>query len=222
MWALKIMAKEKEGPYSWRTEKFNVKLYYYALNNYYEKGKYYFTSTGLVEGSQQNVNAFMKSLSKDKKTSHFEKNKNSFVYIYSEDEKSERIPAVKLAYNPKFFFLKPAYVDEKGFEHWEIACAERKELDAIIKLAHVWKKTEFKLHHLKKQKFESVMLFSTHPNLTDRQKKALDLAIENGYYGYPRKIKLEKLAQMMKISLSTYQFHLAKAEEKVLPKLKEM
>ena len=168
----------------------------------------------------------MKSLSEDKKTHYFEQNKNSFAYIYFEKETAERIPAVKIVYNSKFFFLKPAFVDEKGFEHWEIACPERKEFELIIKIAHQWKKsgksTDFKVYYLKKQKFESVMLFSTHPNLTAKQKKALDLAVENGYYGYPRKIKLEKLAQMMNVSLSTYQFHLAKAEEKVLPKLREM
>ncbi len=61
------------------------------------------------------------------------------------------------------------------------------------------------------------MIYSLLPKLTKKQKQALILAVENNYYGYPRKIKLEKLAKIMKISLSTYQFHLAKAEAKLLP-----
>ena len=58
---------------------------------------------------------------------------------------------------------------------------------------------------------------SAQPNLSTQQKKALELAIKNKYYGYPRKITLKKLSKLMNISESTYQFHLAKAEEKILP-----
>ncbi len=57
-------------------------------------------------------------------------------------------------------------------------------------------------------------------NLPEKQKKAFLLAIENNYYEYPRKIELEKLAKIMKVSLSTYQERLRKAElmKKILPK----
>ncbi|MGV8150368.1 MAG: helix-turn-helix domain-containing protein [Candidatus Woesearchaeota archaeon] len=212
-----MIVKEKNGIYSWRTEKFNVKLYYYALNNYVENGKIYVTSVGIIEG--KNKELFFKSVSKDKKKHYFENNKNSFIFTYSEPLKSPRAEAIKLAYNPKFVYIKPTLVDEKGFEHWEIACPERKELEMVINLAHKWGAVDFKVSYLKKQKFSSLMIVSPMPNLTDKQKQALDLAVENGYYGYPRKIKLEKLAQMMRLSLSTYQFHLAKAEQKVLPNI---
>lgn len=210
MWALKLKVREEGGPFSWRTEKFNVTMQYYALNNYVENGRIYVTSVGVVDGDNKGL--FFKSLAQDKKKHYFENNKNSFTYTYSEPIKSERADAIRLAYNPKFVYIKPAFVDEKGFEHWEIACPERKELEKIINLAHDWKAVNFKVFYLKKQKFSSLMIVSPMPNLTDKQKRALDLAIEHGYYGYPRMIKLEMLARMMKISLSTYQFHLAKAE----------
>ena len=45
----------------------------------------------------------------------------------------------------------------------------------------------------------------------------MNLAIKHSYYDYPRKIELEKLADIMKISYSTYQAHLRKAEKKLLP-----
>ena len=61
------------------------------------------------------------------------------------------------------------------------------------------------------------MIYAMLPKLTAKQKTALVSAVENGYYGYPRKVKLEYLAKLMKISLSTYQFHLAKAEAKLMP-----
>ncbi|MBS3099479.1 helix-turn-helix domain-containing protein, partial [Candidatus Pacearchaeota archaeon] len=33
-------------------------------------------------------------------------------------------------------------------------------------------------------------------NLTEKQKEAFALAVENGCYGYPRKVKLEKLGKI--------------------------
>jgi predicted DNA binding protein len=56
-----------------------------------------------------------------------------------------------------------------------------------------------------------------HPELTDKQKTAIELAIKNGYYEYPRKIELKKLAKIMKVSYSTYQAHLRKAEKSLIP-----
>ena len=65
------------------------------------------------------------------------------------------------------------------------------------------------------------MIYSSAPNLTDKQKNALSLAIEGGYYGYPRRITLEKLGKIQGMSYSTYQFHLRTAEKKIMPFLNE-
>ena len=57
------------------------------------------------------------------------------------------------------------------------------------------------------------------PDLTKKQKQALELAINNGYYDYPKKITMEKLAKLMKISYSTYQQHLKTSESKIMPSI---
>ncbi len=217
MWALKIRAKENDGPFSWRTEKFGVTIHYYALSHYIENGRIFVTSIGTVDGNEKQQKQFFKSLAMDKKKHFFEHHVNAFTFIYSEPLSAPRAKAIQLVYNPKLLYITPAFVDKEGFEYWEIACPERKQLEEIIKLAHQWKAVNFKVYHLKKKHVSSFMILSTLPKISARQKIALDLAIANGYYGYPRHITLEKLAKMMKISLSTYQFHLAKAEEKVLP-----
>jgi predicted DNA binding protein len=67
------------------------------------------------------------------------------------------------------------------------------------------------------QKIKNLMIESILPNLSEQQRKAFELALENDYYGYPRKIKLIDLAKRMNVSVSTFQFHLAKAEEKLMP-----
>ena len=52
-------------------------------------------------------------------------------------------------------------------------------------------------------------------------KYEFELAYENGYYSYPRKITLKKLAGLAKIGISTFQEHLRKAELKLLPTIIE-
>jgi predicted DNA binding protein len=46
---------------------------------------------------------------------------------------------------------------------------------------------------------------------------AMELAIKNGYYHSPRNISVEQLAKLAKLSFSTFQVHLRKAEEKLIP-----
>ena len=55
------------------------------------------------------------------------------------------------------------------------------------------------------------------PELTEKQKQAMNLAIKQGYYNYPRKISIEQLAKLSKLSFSTFHAHLRKAEQKLLP-----
>ena len=51
----------------------------------------------------------------------------------------------------------------------------------------------------------------------EKQKQAIELAIKRGYYTSPRKISLQELAKISKLSFSTFQVHLRKAEEKLIP-----
>jgi predicted DNA binding protein len=43
------------------------------------------------------------------------------------------------------------------------------------------------------------------------------MAIKNGYYNYPRKTSIEKLAELSGLSFSTFHAHLRKAEQRLLP-----
>lgn len=217
MWALKIRVREKWNIYNKRTLKFKVKLYFYSQNNYEEKGRIHFVASGIIEGEQQAKRRFLLDLEKDKKVKHVEWNNDFFVCIYSEKKTSQRAKAVKAAYNPRLIFLKPVVIDEDGWEEWEVASTRREDLQAFIKSAKVLPNIESKLFYLRRQKISNLMIYAMLPKLTERQRKAVILAIENGYYGYPRKVTLERLARAMKISTSTYQFHLAKAEAKMMP-----
>ncbi len=217
MWTLKIVAREKGNLFQERTIKYKVKIYFYSNNYYIEKEKIFFVGSGIIDGERNAKRKFFLDLRKDKKINFLEHNKDFFIYSYSEKQTGERAKAVKAAYNPRLVFLKPTVIYENGWEEWEFGSMEKKDLDIFIKNAEGLKDTEFKIQYFKQQKIENLMIYAMLPNLTDKQKEALMLAVEKEYYGYPRKVKLENLAKQMNVSLSTFQFHLAKAEAKLMP-----
>ena len=58
--------------------------------------------------------------------------------------------------------------------------------------------------------------------LTSKQLKAVNLAIEKGYFEIPKKVNLDELSKQMKISRATFLEHLRKAERKILSKYFDM
>jgi len=105
-------------------------------------------------------------------------------------------------------------IKENGWESGELAAIERVELENF--LTYVGSiDLQFKLVKFKKEPISNLMVVSMLPNLTEKQKQALQLAVENNYYGYPKKTNVKSLAKEMDISVSTCQFHLAKAEAKI-------
>ncbi|MBR9701909.1 hypothetical protein GOV13_03225 [Candidatus Pacearchaeota archaeon] len=216
MWQLKIRAREKWNIYNSRTVKFGVMIYFYSQNYYSEKGKLFFVASGIVDGELDQRNKFFRDLKKDKKVKHLDYKNDFFICIYEEPRTAKRTKAVKVAYNPKLIFLKPTIIDKEGWEEWEVASVDRKDLEAFIDESERLG-IEFKVLHFNQKKIENIMIYSMIPTLTEKQKQVFLLAVKHGYFGYPRKVTLQKLAKMSNISLSTFQFHLAKAEAKLLP-----
>jgi len=199
---------------------FKVRIHFYSQKYFSEKNHIYFINSGIVLGEEKNKIAFFKDLKRDKKIKDIEVNNDFFISTYFEKKTEARISALKAVYNQKMIFLKPTIFDEKGFEEWEIASFNRKDLENVLRHAKNLQKLkggEFNLLSFKEQRIKDLTIQSIMPNLSTQQKKALDLAVQNKYYGYPRKITLKKLSKLMNISESTYQFHLAKAEEKIIP-----
>jgi len=59
---------------------------------------------------------------------------------------------------------------------------------------------------------------TNHPfTLTDKQLAALQLAISNDYYTWPRTINLDALSKLAHLKRRTFQENLRKAEAKVFP-----
>lgn len=217
MWVLKFKAKEENNIYESRTMRFGVVVYFYSRNYYFRDDKLYFINSGIVTGPDINKKAFFVDLKKDKQIVELEVNGDFFVSVYVEDNTRDRVEALKTVYNQKFIFVKPTIITEDGYEEWEIASFHREDLEEIIVQTEHYLKGNFVLLSFKQKKVQNLMNQTLMPRLSKQQQTALELAIHYGYYGYPRGITLKKLATFMKISESTYQFHLAKAESKVIP-----
>ena len=148
-------------------------------------------------------------LQKDKKVLHLERKKDFIIAQIKEPIDFSPL------YNPKIIHLKPVVINEQGLNFWNIGSWDRKEL---VKFVRTVKKThQGELLKIEEKKITNFSVITMRPELTEKQQKAMELAIKNGYYEYPRKIELKKLAKLRGLSYSTYQAHLRKAEKKLLP-----
>jgi len=121
----------------------------------------------------------------------------------------------KALYNSKIIHITPALISNEGYEIVNIGSFDKKDLDKFIDI--VERKLDGELLSINNKKIKSVSVMKVHPDLTDKQKKAMELALKNGYYHSPRKISLQELAKISGLSFSTFQVHLRKAEEKLIP-----
>ena len=69
---------------------------------------------------------------------------------------------------------------------------------------------------IKQTKLKDIYFPKLSPDFTQHQRDALEIARENGYYNFPKKIDLNKLAKKAGLSKSTFREHLKRAEAKVL------
>ena len=211
MWVAKFVIKH-DCILGNRCEKFKVILQGSNPSVYREKGKVVSSSMHYMSGDLENINQFVKDLAKDKRVINLERKGDMFFLLEKSEEK------VVQFYNPKILFTKPVVIDKRGYETWEIASWQRKEIENFLyKVEKRFK--NYKLFKFREIKIDNVFFPRLMPNLTALQKQAIELAIQHGYYKTPRKIDLRKLAKLMNISLSTYQQHLRAAEEKLIPNI---
>jgi len=211
MWVAKLKLRDDKDVYTPLTKKFKVILLGFPVSHYIEKKKVFLIAYGILQGDEKNKKGFIKELKKDKRIKRLDVKKD-FLSILASHPTSRHI---EVFYNPKIIHVKPIINAKDGFEYWEIAAWEKEELMKLIKVAV--KGYNGTLISINQTKLEDIFLPHIMPKITQKQKQAIQLAYEYGYYSYPRKIELKELAKRMKVSFATYQEHLRKAEIKLLP-----
>ncbi|MAH50897.1 hypothetical protein CMI37_34090 [Candidatus Pacearchaeota archaeon] len=176
------------------------------------KKSVYITGAGFIFGEEKNKKAFAKDLKKQDWIINYEQNKDFGIAVIKEPLFTE------IFWHPKIIQISPIIIHPKEKRHiWSFASFDRKLLEQVLETAE--KFLGAKIIKFKQEKITNISFTRLLPELTDNQKKALEIALHHGYYDYPKKVKMEKLAKEMKISYSTFQAHLKKAEGKILPEI---
>lgn len=209
MWVAKIRFSEKGTLIGTKAQKHSVNLFAFPLSYYYGRKWIVVSIAGTVFGKEKDKKKFVRELKKEKRVVNFELNEDFFIGIIKEPIYA------KLIYNKDVIHLAPALISDKGYEIMTIGCFKR---EPLIKIANLFeKKRNGKLLLIQQKKIKSISVMRAHPDLTDKQKHAIDLAIKHSYYNSPRKTSVKKLAKLAGLSFSTFQVHLRKAEQKLIP-----
>ncbi|MBU7028086.1 MAG: helix-turn-helix domain-containing protein, partial [Theionarchaea archaeon] len=119
---------------------------------------------------------------------------------------STEFPLAQLIHEVGAFYIYPIKFSE-GREVCTLIFENKKELRKVLKqLPYDWKIV----------RIGNINLQFDLEDLTPQQLKAVNLAIEKGYFEIPKKVNLEELSTQMKISRTTFLEHLRKAEKKIL------
>lgn len=103
-----------------------------------------------------------------------------------------------------FFHAKP---NPDGTIEWTVAFSGRQPLNELL---DALKKTDVEVKILR---LTSIVDAET---LTDRQRKLVETALEEGFFDYPRRITLRQLAKKTGASASTVSEVLRRAQKKIL------
>ena len=219
MWSLKFKVFDENSAYSIAARKSGVKVNGFPLNYYEDKNNYYFIATGFVSGDEKSINKFFSLMKKIKTIVKLERSKNHFLIVtqFSKSEENKRF--YRYYYDPRIIHSKPTIISPDGWEEDEFMCFDRKILQDLIKVSKG--KYPFKLMYLKEVKFTGLSILQATPSLAKKQKETIQLAIDSGYYSYPRKTDLENLSKELGVNKSTARENLRKAENKLIPSLVE-
>lgn len=212
MWVAKLKIKH-ESRIASLTKKHNLLCYSILLSKYIKKvplvsGLHY------LVGEEKTIRRFISEIKKDKGVKKLEIKGNVFSML----EYAKDIPSFYL--EPEIFFIKPVLSGMDGYEYWEIASWDKSTIDRFIKNLEK-SKIDIEIKSIVQSKLSELHFPKIMPKLTKNQKKAIELAIIKGYYSYPRKANLNEMAKQMNIGISTFQEHLRKAENKIIPLFSE-
>lgn len=214
MWVARIKLLHKDCISSQLTKKHGITNFVYCLNYYTEDGFNYFSIVHIPTGEPERVQAFIEDLKKDKRIFKLEQSENIIFTLVKE-------PAVRTHltefYNPKLFYVKPDVNSPDGYEYFEVGSWKKEYLQGLINMAK--EKMNGELLSIEQKKLTDIYIPHIMPSLSDKQKHAVEIAYQHGYYDFPRRIELDKLAEIMGVSKSTYQEHLRLAEKKLMPLL---
>lgn len=215
MWIAKVKLFDKNCVFATKHKKYNIQSYEQALTHFKRGKSYFFMSSHILIGNSEAKKNYLKELKKDKRVKHLDVNGDLTVELIEKKFTEIDLSVYKAFYNPEIILTKPGFVDSDGWEYYEFASWNRKAISNVIKT--VKRNYNGKLLQLKQTKRYDIYMPKLLTRLSEKQKQAVSIAVKEGYYLFPRKIEIEKLAKIAKVSFSTFREHLRKAESKLIP-----
>lgn len=208
LWTAKLRGYDEGNILAARAKRYGLTIYYYPINFYEKSQTFYFIASGIAKGRLNrpgNARYVVK----------LEWKQEAFLSITAQPVSVEGKALVRVFYNPAIIHCKPAVIYPSGHEEWEVCAFNKADLDNVISVGKALYNLE--LISLRRARVTNVHVVAAAPNLSDRQRNALELAIKRGYYAYPRKTELTELAKISGLAVSTFHAHLRKAENKIMP-----
>ncbi|MBS3162597.1 helix-turn-helix domain-containing protein [Candidatus Woesearchaeota archaeon] len=212
MWLAKYKVYHKTCLITPLCIKNNVDDYVTLLSSWKEKNRFYYAEMHNAQGKDSDINNFTNDLKINCKK--LEKKGNTIFTLNEESIEKEFYDPV---FDPKIIYTKPVLVSKSGYEIWEMASWEKEALTKVLKVPTF----KIEIKSLKAAKLSNIFFPKVCPELSPKQKEALDLAVKEGYYQFPRKIKLEELAKLSHVKRQTFQENLRRGERKLIPFLVE-
>lgn len=214
MWIAEFKLKDEQDIYNPLCVKHKVEFYAIPYTNFVKANKINLLVGGVISGSEENKKRFVQEIKEDKRVKAIEQHYD-FIIVHAQHPISRETKAeIKIFYNPQYIRVRPIHVSSDGWEYWEVACLDRKELNKLIQSAT--KHYSGKLFSIIEEKLKRITSLELMPHLTEKQLEAAKIAYKNGYYNYPRELTIPQLAKSIKKSYSTFQENLRKAENKIL------
>lgn len=212
MWKLKYEYKHLDCLYTNVARRLQITDLTYPLNYFYQKKKAYLTAIHVLEGEKENIYRYANYLKKIAKK--YEEIAENIIFTLIEIRNNSNY--YKKIYNPLLIYPAPI-VHKNGKEYVQIASWDRSYLAEILNSLQRNKNTQLlKVLSFREEKIKDIFLMRIMPNITEKQRKVFELAVKEGYYNYPRKIDLQKLSQILKISKSNLHEILRRAEANIL------
>ena len=209
MWVSEFQFDGSNAPIGSIAKKFNISISTYPVSLTEEKNRLLIYFACNIYGSEESKKLMFDYAKKNSRI-HFIEQNDDFLIILFEEPKS-----TKPLYQYNIIHTKPIFISSEGKEIWSVASKNKENLMNFYKVLK--KLRNAKMLFIKNKKVNNISIAQIHPELTSKQKQAINLAIEEGYYSIPRKIDVKDLAKKSNLAFSTYQTHLRKAESKLIP-----
>jgi len=209
MWVAKIKIEGANTLLGNLAKMFSISATGYPVHTYEKEDSLYTDFAGFIFGTEENEKNFLEKLNQSSRITNLEKEGNFIIARIKESMKNRDV------YQYDFIHVEPVVIKEDGTEFWTLGTKEKEKIMKFISALEKIPGAE--ILSVQQKKISNLALVNIQPNFSLKQRIAMDLAVRHGYYTYPRRITIKQLAKIEKLSYSTFQAHLRKAENKFFP-----